>query len=213
MYTLLGLKSHLETLVDATITGHCWQGPSFSDSSCRRFRFRITDNTNIACICGQPIRPDHQCPLPPPMQATRVYIFPNINNIETLPELMPFPPSEQNPADSLACSGPRARLRLERRLLRFKDGSGLWWANLSSETLEEIRSCCKIADEFEDDLMDDRVHKGRKTAIGGHSFSGFSDLIGRRASNYTSPPGSCSMLTGQCIARQIHRHLIRVKHQ
>ena len=50
MYTLLGLKSHLETLVDATITGHCWQGPSFSDSSCRRFRFRITDNTNIACI-------------------------------------------------------------------------------------------------------------------------------------------------------------------
>jgi hypothetical protein len=48
--------------------------------------------------------------------------------------------SEQNPADSLACCGLRARLRLEQRLLRSKDGSGLWWARLSSETLEEVSS-------------------------------------------------------------------------
>jgi hypothetical protein len=33
---------------------------------------------------------------------------------------------EQNPADSLACSELRAQLRLEQRLLRFKDGNGLW---------------------------------------------------------------------------------------
>jgi hypothetical protein len=42
-------------------------------------------------------------------------------------------PPERDPADSLACSGLRARLRLDQRLLRFKDGSGLWWAQLSSE--------------------------------------------------------------------------------
>jgi len=35
-------------------------------------------------------------------------------------------PLEHDPADSSACSGLRARLRLEQRLLRSKDGSGLW---------------------------------------------------------------------------------------
>jgi hypothetical protein len=35
-------------------------------------------------------------------------------------------PPERDPADSLACSGLRAQLRLEQRLLRSKDGSGLW---------------------------------------------------------------------------------------
>jgi hypothetical protein len=35
-------------------------------------------------------------------------------------------PPKHNPADSLACSGLRARLRLEQRLLRPKDGNGLW---------------------------------------------------------------------------------------
>ena len=44
---------------------------------------------------------------------------------------------EYNPADSLACSGLRARLRLGQRLLRSKDGNGLWWAELSCEILTE----------------------------------------------------------------------------
>ena len=44
---------------------------------------------------------------------------------------------EQNPADSLACSGLRARLRLEQRLLGSKHGSRLWWLKLSSEILVE----------------------------------------------------------------------------
>jgi hypothetical protein len=35
---------------------------------------------------------------------------------------------------------------------------------ISTKASTGIRSCCKIADEFEDDLMDDRVRKGRKTA-------------------------------------------------
>jgi len=47
---------------------------------------------------------------------------------------------EQNPADSLACSGLRARLRLEQRLRRSKHGSRLWWLKLSSEILGEVSS-------------------------------------------------------------------------
>jgi hypothetical protein len=36
------------------------------------------------------------------------------------------------------CSGLRAQLRLERRLLRFKDGNGFWWVKLSSVILWEV---------------------------------------------------------------------------
>jgi hypothetical protein len=45
---------------------------------------------------------------------------------------------EHNPADSLACSGLRAQLRLEQQLLRLKDGDGLWWDHFSSEIIVEI---------------------------------------------------------------------------
>jgi len=40
-----------------------------------------------------------------------------------------------SPANSLACSGLGARLMSEQRLLSSRDGSGPWWAQLSSETL------------------------------------------------------------------------------
>ena len=59
-------------------------------------------------------------------QATGIYIILNISNIETIADSRGSgkDPSEQNPADSLACSRLRARLRLEQRLLRFKDRNG-----------------------------------------------------------------------------------------
>jgi hypothetical protein len=47
-------------------------------------------------------------------------------------------PPKHNPADSWACSGLRTRLRLEQRLLRPKDGNGLWWSELSSEIIVEV---------------------------------------------------------------------------
>ena len=40
--------------------------------------------------------------------------------------------------------GLRARLRLEQRLLRSKDGNGLWWAYLSSENGYNIRKAVVI---------------------------------------------------------------------
>jgi hypothetical protein len=63
----------------------------------------------------------------------------DINNIETIADSRGTGkgPLEPNPADSLACLGLRARLRLERRLLRFKDRIGLWWAKLSSVIILE----------------------------------------------------------------------------
>jgi hypothetical protein len=48
-------------------------------------------------------------------------------------------PPEHDLADSSICSGLRTLLRLEQRLLRSKDGNGLWWAKLSSETTLEIQ--------------------------------------------------------------------------
>ena len=45
---------------------------------------------------------------------------------------------EHNPANSLACSGLRARLRLEQRLLRSKDRSGLWRGLDSTEIISVI---------------------------------------------------------------------------
>jgi len=50
-----------------------------------------------------------------------------INNIETIPDYkgLEEDPPKHNPADSLACLGLRAQLRLEQRLLRSKDGNGL----------------------------------------------------------------------------------------
>src|SRR5882757_6806587 len=73
---------------------------------------------------------------------TRVYIIPNINNMETVADLRgpEEVPPERNPADSLAGSGLRARLRLEQRLLRFKDGSGFWWAKVSSVIISVINA-------------------------------------------------------------------------
>jgi hypothetical protein len=47
-------------------------------------------------------------------------------------------PPEHDPADSLACSGLRAQLRLEQQLLRSQDGSVLWLGKLSSEIIVEI---------------------------------------------------------------------------
>ena len=46
--------------------------------------------------------------------------------------MLEWDPPRHNPADLLACSGLRAQLRLEQRLLRSKDGNGLWCAQLSS---------------------------------------------------------------------------------
>ena len=43
-------------------------------------------------------------------------------------------PPEYNPADLSACSGLRVRLRLEQRLLRSKDGGGLWRGPDSTES-------------------------------------------------------------------------------
>jgi len=47
----------------------------------------------------------------------------NCNRFSREPEEDPL---EHDPADSSACSGLRARLRLEQRLLRSQDGNGLW---------------------------------------------------------------------------------------
>jgi hypothetical protein len=71
---------------------------------------------------------------------TRVYIIPDINNMETVADLRgpEEVPPERNQADSLVGSGLRARLRLEQRLLRFKDGSGFWWAKVSSVIISVI---------------------------------------------------------------------------
>ena len=55
--------------------------------------------------------------------------FTYINNMETVADSREVPGEnlpEHDPADSLACSRLRARLRLEQRLLRPKDGNGLW---------------------------------------------------------------------------------------
>jgi hypothetical protein len=46
-----------------------------------------------------------------------------IQNIVSYKEISLIP--EQNPADSLSCLRLRARLKLEQRLLRFRDGSGI----------------------------------------------------------------------------------------
>jgi len=46
-----------------------------------------------------------------------------VTDSEKGPEEVPF---EHNPDDPSACSGFRVRLRLEQRLLRFRDGSGFW---------------------------------------------------------------------------------------
>jgi hypothetical protein len=47
-------------------------------------------------------------------------------------------PPKHNPANLLACSGLRARLRLEQRLLKSKDGSGLQRGPDSAEIIVEI---------------------------------------------------------------------------
>jgi hypothetical protein len=72
------------------------------------------------------------------LQATRICIILDINNIETIADSRGTGrgPLQPNPAGSL--SGLRARLRLERRLLRFKDRNGLWWAKLSSVIIFEM---------------------------------------------------------------------------
>lgn len=46
-------------------------------------------------------------------------------------------PPEHDPADLLACSGLKAQLRSEQRLIRSKDGNGLWWGHLSSKIMLE----------------------------------------------------------------------------
>jgi hypothetical protein len=50
------------------------------------------------------------------------------------------------------CSGFRAWLRLGQRLLRSKEGNGLWWGHLSSEIILEIKfDGSKISKVFEYD--------------------------------------------------------------
>jgi hypothetical protein len=53
---------------------------------------------------------------------------PDMNNMETIADSRgpEKEPPEQNLANLLACSGLRARLGLERQLLRSKVGNGLW---------------------------------------------------------------------------------------
>lgn len=61
------------------------------------------------------------------LQATKICIIQNINNMETIADSrVPKRNPEQNLADLLAYSGLRAQLRLRQQLLRSKDGSGLW---------------------------------------------------------------------------------------
>jgi hypothetical protein len=63
------------------------------------------------------------------------YLYPdNMETITDSPGARRGSP-EHDPAESLACSGLRAQLRLEQRLLRSKDENGLWWGHLSSETI------------------------------------------------------------------------------
>jgi hypothetical protein len=86
------------------------------------------------------------------LQATRICIILDINNIETIVDSRGTGkgPLEPNPADSLACSGLRTRRRLERRLLRFKDRNGFWWAKLSSVIILEIVLASKTILHSED---------------------------------------------------------------
>jgi hypothetical protein len=63
------------------------------------------------------------------LQAIGSYKILHINNMETVADSRGGPEEdspEHNPADSLVCLGLRPQLRLEQRLLRHKDGNGLW---------------------------------------------------------------------------------------
>ena len=74
-----------------------------------------------------------------PVAGNRICIFPNITwKLQPIHRRLKEDYPEQNLAGSLACLGLRAQLRLEQRLLRFKDGNGLWQADFSSEIIMEV---------------------------------------------------------------------------
>jgi hypothetical protein len=57
--------------------------------------------------------------------------------------------AEHDPADSLACSGLRAQLGLEQRLLRSQDGKGLWRGPDSAQIISVIGwNIGAISDKF-----------------------------------------------------------------